>query len=294
MRVLVTGWFSFSDGEATVGDLRAADVVRGWLDDAGLPYDLALASTFAGGVDWREVPPAAYSHLVFVCGPAHGERLDALLERFAGCRRVAVDVTLVPGRRPSFDAVLARDGPSTARPDLAISTPRQAVPLVGVVRAHPQPEYGDALALQEAHTAIDRALAAEHVASVELDTRVDPREAGRQSCAHIEAPIARMDAVVSTRLHGLVTALKLGVPAVAVDAVRRSGKVTAQAGALGWPHLHQVEDLDVDDLRASLRACLEDDARRLAAQCRDRAAQQVHALAEDFVRTLSLPHRESA
>lgn len=287
MRALVTGWFSFAHGEATVGDLRAAEVVCGWLDTAGIDHDVATSPVFDDGVDLSDVAPTDYSHLVFVCGPAYGDQLDALLDRFSGCRRVAVDVSLMPGAQPDFDAVLARDGGPQSRADFTIATPGEGGPLVGVIRAHPQPEYGDAFALQDAHAAIDRLLVAEHVAAVELDTRVDPREPGRQTCAHVEAPIARMDAVVTTRLHGLVTALKAGVPAVAVDAVRGGGKVSAQAQALRWPHVHRVDELDDGDLRAALRACLDPDSARRAAACRDQAAHDVDRLATEFVETLT-------
>lgn len=171
MRTLVTGWFSFPDGEATVGDLRAAEVVCRWLDDASVDYDVAALGSFAHGVDWRQVAPTDYDRLVFVCGPAHGADVDALLDRFSACRRLGVDVSLVPDQAPAFDAVLERDGGRISRPDLAIATPCEAVPLIAVIRAHPQPEYGEALALREAHAAMDAMLAAEPVATVELDTR---------------------------------------------------------------------------------------------------------------------------
>ncbi len=52
---------------------------------------------------------------------------------------------------------------------------------------------------------------------------------------------ARLDAVVTTRLHGLVFALRAGVPVLAVDPVAGGGKVTAQAAALGWPALITAE-----------------------------------------------------
>lgn len=287
MRTLVTGWFSFPDGEGTVGDLRAAEVVCRWLDEAGIDYDVAAAGSFQNGVDWRHVAPTDYSALVFVCGPAHGEDLDALLDRFSACRRVGVDVSLVPGRQPAFDAVLERDGGSINRPDLAIATPREAVPLVGVIKAHPQPEYGDALALRDTHAAMDSMLAAQPVATVQLDTRVDPMETGRRTCAQVEAPIGRMDAVVTTRLHGLVTALKMGVPAVAVDAVGGGGKVSAQARTLNWPHLVCIDDLEVERLAVALRSCLHPDAVRLAARCRDEAAEAADRLSADLVGLLS-------
>lgn len=44
----------------------------------------------------------------------------------------------------------------------------------------------------------------------------------------------RMDAVVTTRLHGMVFALK-NVPALAVDPIRGGAKILRQAEAIGWP-----------------------------------------------------------
>lgn len=291
MRALVTGWFSFEHGEATAGDLRAAEVVCGWLDEAGIAYDVATSPAFAEGIDWREADPAAYSDLVFACGPLEGEQLDALVDRFRDCRRTAVDVSLTPGTHPDFETVFERDGAGTARPDVAIASRRETVPVVGVVRAHAQPEYHGATDLDEVHATIDRALAGERVAIVELDTRVDPREPGIQTCAQVETAIARTDAVVTTRLHGLVMALKGGTPALAVDPVHGGGKVTGQARALGWPHVLCVDDLHVDDLRSVLRSCLDPDARRRAVECRDRAHEQVRRLGDEVVRSLTGRHR---
>lgn len=69
-----------------------------------------------------------------------------------------------------------------------------------------------------------------------LDTRLDPREWRNQAtAAQLESVISRLDLVVTTRLHGLVLALKNGVPALAVDPVAGGAKVSAQAGAWDWP-----------------------------------------------------------
>ena len=59
MRALVAGWFSWEKYTATAGDLMACDVACDWLRQAGLPFDVALAPPFTGGVDWRTVDPAA-------------------------------------------------------------------------------------------------------------------------------------------------------------------------------------------------------------------------------------------
>jgi hypothetical protein len=47
--------------------------------------------------------------------------------------------------------------------------------------------------------------------------------------------ISRLDLVITMRMHGLVLALKHGVPALAVDPVAGGAKVTAQAQAWHWP-----------------------------------------------------------
>jgi hypothetical protein len=44
-----------------------------------------------------------------------------------------------------------------------------------------------------------------------------------------------MDLVVTTRLHGLVLALKNAVPTLAADPVAGGAKVSAQAQAWSWP-----------------------------------------------------------
>jgi hypothetical protein len=53
--------------------------------------------------------------------------------------------------------------------------------------------------------------------------------------------VSRLDAVITTRLHGLVLALHAGLPALAVDPVAGGGKVTAQARAWGWPAIVAAE-----------------------------------------------------
>jgi hypothetical protein len=91
-RVLVAGWYSWPAAAATAGDLLARDVACMWLERAGREYDVANASPFGSGVDWRELDPAGYSDLVFVCGPV-GPRYSApeqLLRRFAGSRHIGL------------------------------------------------------------------------------------------------------------------------------------------------------------------------------------------------------------
>lgn len=277
-RVLVGGWFSLDDGGATAGDLAALDVVRSWLDETGCDHDVALAPAFGHGVQWRAVRPADYATLVLVCGPV-SPRLATwqLVTRFASCRLVAVDVSVVdePEAYGRFAAVMARDGAGEPLPDLAFATSLGRIPVVGVVRVHAQFEYGE----RGRHTDVDR-LIAEHLASrplvtVPVDTQLDANLGGLRDASEVVALIAKLDAVVTTRLHGLVFALRAGVPAAAIDPVSGGAKVAAQARAVGWPHVVTADALDDDALRRLVDDCLEPSARSLALACAERARTRI-------------------
>lgn len=274
MRALVAGWFSFPGMGATAGDLLARDVVVAWLAEAGVAHDVALAPPFAGGVDWRAVDPARYTHLLFVCGPVgDGWPLTDLLSRFAGRRLVGLDVSMLDAvsRWNPFHVLLERDSDRVARPDLALLAPASPVPVVARVVVHAQGEYRDRAAHAEAEALLDGLLAGCGAAIVPVDTRLDLNATGLTNPAQVEAVIARMDAVVTTRLHGLVLALRNGVPAVAVDPVRGGAKVRNQGRALGWPHVFEVTAAPADLARA-LADCLTPDARGRAREAADGAA----------------------
>lgn len=269
-RALVTGWFSFFHGEATAGDLLAGEAASMWLDEAGIPYDVAM-SPVLGGPSLDDLDPATYSHLLFVCGPAAGWQVEDLLVRFAHCRKIAVGVSIVDGTPPGFDVWLPRDGPTGDRPDLSLAAhPSTLPPRVAVVRSHAQNEYPDARH-DDAHQLIDEVLRTLDVAVLEVDTRVDPRNVVGRRTVDVEAALAGVDAVVTTRMHGLVLALRNGVPAVAVDAVPGGAKVSRQAAVLGWPAVQTVDELTADRLADQLRWSLGAEAARTARSCALRA-----------------------
>jgi len=248
MRVLVTGWPSFLHGEATAGDVLAMEAVRRALAGARVDCDLAWSPVFRpGGLDLDRADPASYTHVVFACGPLHGPQIEELHRRYARCTRVAVGVSVIDPDDPAvtgFDAVLARDAPVEApRHDLAALPATPSVPVVGVVLAPGQREYGE----RRLHDRVERELtdwlAARECARLPLDTRLDPRDWRMfGTAAELESVLRRLDLVVTTRLHGLVLALKNGVPALAVDPVGGGAKVTAQARAWSWPAVVTVPE----------------------------------------------------
>jgi hypothetical protein len=292
MRALVAGWFSFEGMGATAGDLLARDLVCEWLDQAGCPYDVALAEPFTGGLNWREADPAAYSHVLFVCGPfGNGWPLTEFLARFAGRKLAGVNLSMLESLETwnPFDLLLERDSSRGGRPDLAFLSRQPLVPVVGMVLIHPQPEYGEKDLHQPANDAVRRLVASRQVSAVTIDTRLDLNSTGLRTPAEIESLIARMDVVLTTRLHGLVLALKNGVPAVAIDPVAGGAKIRRQAATIGWPAVFDGDSLDDRLLAETFDYCLTREARSRAIECRDRARQLLVETRERFLASVRGP-----
>ncbi|MEU6062646.1 polysaccharide pyruvyl transferase family protein [Streptomyces sp. NPDC047097] len=250
-RALLTGWFAFLHGEVTAGDELALRRVQRALDAAGLAHDTAWSPAFRpGALCLDRVRPEDYTTLLFICGPLHGEQLADLHRRFAHCRRIAVGTSTIDPGAPAatgFHHVLSRggaDGPPLT--DLAASAPATGLPPVaGVILTRGQGEYGARRRHDQAATALTHWLAARDIAALTLDTRLALRDPGHfRTPEQLDAVLTRLDAVVTTRLHGLVLALRAGIPALAVDPVAGGAKVTAQAAACDWPALLPADRLD--------------------------------------------------
>jgi hypothetical protein len=98
MRALLTGWFSFTDGEKTAGDVLALEAAGAALRSAAIAYDTAWSLMFRPeGLRLEDARPERYTHLIFVCGPVRGEQVAALHARFASCRRRQRDQPRRPG-----------------------------------------------------------------------------------------------------------------------------------------------------------------------------------------------------
>jgi hypothetical protein len=290
MRILIAGWFSFEQMGASAGDLLARDVLCRWLAEKYYDYDVAVASPFMDGIDWRQADPASYSHVVFVCGPCgNGRPLSDLLARFAGSRLIGVNLSMLQSLENwnPFDLLLERDSPRRARPDLAFLARSLKIPVIGVILVHHQPEYGARSLDSEANAAINRVLASREVAIVHIDTRLDTGDNPLRTPAQVEALIARMDAVITTRLHGLVLAIKNGVPALAIDAVAGGAKVRRQTATIGWPVAFTADEMTDGALRQALEYCLTAAAREKAHKCRLAAARNLDEVRSRLLSTLA-------
>lgn len=279
VRIVVAGWPSFIDGEATAGDVLAmgevADALRGpgrHVEQLFSPV-LDPAARSATSVD-----PTGCACLVFACGPVRGRQVAELHERFADAHRIAVGVSVPDPGDPAargFHRILARDtcGSPEVAADLCRFAPEPApLPVVGVVFAPGQAEYGDRRRHDDVHAALGDWLSGLDAARLPLDTRIDPRDWWHAATAdQFRAVLPRLDALVTTRLHGLVLGLRAGVPVLAVDPVAGGAKVAAQGRVLDWPVL-AADEVTGPAGRAALD--------RAWQQCRD-AAGRARALAGD-------------
>lgn len=286
-RILVAGHFSFVGHGATAGDVMARDILCEWLLEAGRPFDVALAPPFRGGVTWRSVRPERYSHVVFVCGPFNQNAgLMEMLNRFRNQRLVGVNLSMVISPRiwNPFDVLIERDSVLMTRPDLTFLSEPPDVPVIGVcLREH-------AHGTRTAEAAIRRLVQSREMATVQIDTRLDgsqePAAFAPRSPKEVEALLGRVDVVLTTRLHGMVLALKNGVPVIAIDPGNDGRKIVRQAGVVGWPVAFDVHDVTDEGMQQALDYCLTSEAQSLAAGCATRARNGVSKVREQFMDAL--------
>src|SRR5205814_9835753 len=110
---------------------------------------------------------------------------------------------------------------------------------------------------------------------------------GLRSAAAVESLIARMDVVLTTRLHGLVLAIKNGVPAIAIDPIAGGAKVLRQANTIDWPLCFPADALDDGELNAAFDFCLTAGARAQARECFDRARRSLADVHREFLSAIA-------
>lgn len=288
MRALVLGHYS------TVGDVESLSWVEDILRQESIPFDVApysdkFVKALPGSVPFRSVDPQRYSHLIIVCGPIWPELLvkrGVDLHRFAHCTRIGVNLTMVEPLEKwnPFHLLIERDSDRTARPDVTFLQPTRRVPVVGVCTIARQREYGDRQRHAEALQLIDDLVRDRDLAAVPVDTRwpASRNDMGLSSPEQVISVLARLDVLLTNRLHGLVFALKAGVPALAIDPVAGSDKVTAQARVLGWPAVVSAEDCKAERLQALLDWCLSEEGRAAATEVAAKAREQIAPVADDL------------
>ena len=124
------------------------------------------------------------------------------------------------------------------------------------------------------------------MSAVEIDTRLDTNSTGLRTPAEVESLIARMDLVLTTRLHGLVLALKNWIPAVVIDPVAGGAKVQRQADTIGWPLIFAADAVNDDLLQKAFDYCLTASAKAKAKECSERAVKALYEMRQHFISAL--------
>lgn len=291
-RTLVVGWFSFELMGSTAGDQIAKDVLVDWLRRDGVRAKVAMTVPAAlDEIATGDVVPEDYDSLVFVCGPiGDGPPLNAFLDRFNHARRFALNVSLLQDSAEwnPFEGVIERDSERGVNPDLTFAAPERTVPVVGMILVGPQEEY-PSQRHSEAEGLLREAAVTRGVAAIPIDTRLDLNRYGLRTPAEVESAIARMDAVLTTRLHGAALALRRGVAPVALDSIPEGSKLHRQMERIDWPLRFRVGDCTAEQILAALDYALTPAAHALARACAARARAELGQVEAEFFSLTRLP-----
>ena len=289
MHILVTGWFSFADMGTTAGDLIAKDIVCHWLTEAGVTYDVAIDEGFnvPDAVNWKNVSSSRYTDLIFVCGPfGNGWPVSEMLDKFSACRITGINLSLLQSLHEwnPFELIYERDHFNRAFPDLTFAGGEKKVPVVGIIRAHKQKEYGKRALHAIANEMIDWLAGSRPMSIVDIDTSIGNNACGLRSPEEIESLIAKMDVVVTTRLHGTVLGIKNGVPVIPIDPIENGAKITLQVMALKWPILLQAGDnWKQETITQAFEYCTTPAAISRAHHCAETARMLVNDRKQQFI-----------
>jgi hypothetical protein len=292
-KFLLIGFFS------TVGDTDCLQVVKAMLDRAGKTYDVAAYSdtigrSLEGSISLRSANPRNYEGLVVICGPCWPGVFSQFgfdIAKFASCKRIGVNLTML---RPlhewnPFHVLIERDSNQLTRADLSFLAPAMTRDVVGLCLVDKQDEYKDRQQLSLASSIARDLISQVGAVAVKIDTRwpVTRNESSLANASEVLSVMAKMDVIITNRLHGLVFALKAGVPAIAIDGISGGGKVLAQAKVLGWPMALGVDDASPDRLMEMYLWCRSQDGKSAAANAAETARgslENVEALFNEAVK----------
>ena len=193
-----------------------------------------------------------------------------------------------------FSFLIERDSSRMNNPDITLYAAPPAIPVVGIILSHKQKEYGKKALHETANAAIDQLLTGVEVTRVPIDTALLDNKGGLRTSGEVESLIAKMDLVITTRLHGAVLAIKNGIPVIAIDPISGGAKITSQVQALHWPVLLNAESLDEIRLLEAFNYCLTRGARIRAMECASVAVKKIETLKENLLSQLCLPNKKYA
>lgn len=291
MRILVAGWFSWEDMGTTAGDLIARDIVCDWLRESGLEFEIAVHQRFPypDAVDWTQAASDRYTDIIFVCGPfGNGYPVTNMLNHFSSARLIGVDLSLLDSLENwnPFVLLYERDSSRASNPDITFLAPPPKIPVIGLILAHKQKEYGVKSKHESVNKMIENLLDSRQLAIVPIDTAILENQGGLRTEGEIESLISKMDVVITTRLHGTVLALKNGIPVIPVDPIAGGAKISLQVRTLNWPILFNPDNIMDKSLEDALDYCLTFSAKQKAEQCALEAILKLNKIKEKFLKEI--------
>jgi|GEM_PF-5114094 len=285
---LIASWATIDHRHATIGDRLAVQIVIDALRRAGVPAELASRDQFNEGkpaLSEQAIP-------VWVCGPIDFsyDKQQEILGR-DGTGWIITDATLIAtdlSAPVQADISTARDGPG--RPtsaDFAVLAPSEDAARIAAVmlRGH-QPEYRQAPSVHHGvEAAVTVALNATLHYQVQLNTRNPAGLSPGKAAAALELLLEHAAVVITSRLHGIVHAVRAGVLPIVIDEIIGGGKITACATAFGLPVLCPGPDL-VDRLIEAL-SNYEHKLNTETADLRERLRRSAEANLEKLVRLVT-------
>jgi hypothetical protein len=188
--------------------------------------------------------------LLWVCGPIDlsYDKQQEILGR-DGTGWIITDATLIAtdlSTPVQADISTVRDGPG--RPtsaDFAVLAPAEdAARIAAVILRGHQPEYRQEPSIhQGVEAAVASALNATLHYQIQLNTRNPQGLPPGKAAAALEFLLEHVTVVITSRLHGIVHAVRAGVLPIIIDEIIGGGKVTACATAFGLPVLRPGPDL---------------------------------------------------
>jgi hypothetical protein len=297
MYTLVAGWFSFEGMGTTAGDLIAKDIICNWLTEAEISFDVAILDTFQkeGGIDWQKADPMQYTHIIFVCGPfGNGWPITDFLSRFSMSKLVGINLSLIESldKWNPFTLLYERDSSRGSNPDITFYALPPKIPVVGVILVHKQKEYGDRARHEVANAAVERLTTSQEMSVIKIDTALENNLGGLRTPGEVEATIARMEVVITTRLHGTVLSLKNRVPVIPIDPIAGGAKITQQVRTLEWPVLFNVENLSDKAITEAFKYTLTEEAKRQARECSQKAITKIENVHQRFLKEIKASSKE--
>ncbi len=264
--VTIASWATLGSRHATVGDLLAVRVVVNELRRNGLSAYHVL--------EGEPMPGLGEGFRIWVCGPVDFsyDKQQAVLGR-DGAGWIVSSASVIRSMEATpvlADLSTARDlAGSTAKADFAILAPATAKARRAAVmlRGH-QPEYRQDHSI---HLSVERgvrdALRSTGHFPLALGTACPDGLDPEVAAAGIEDLFSSSDVVITSRLHGIIHALRAGKYPVVIDEIVNGGKVSACALAFGIPFL-----LPGEDFARQVVSAIE--------SCRCRSAEEVAQLRE--------------